>query len=145
MRVAAQRTESNEFTLFSAHIVPPASPSSSAIATVGTVVDNIGYQYDNTSIVTSITGDRKLIHNGHMSIQGSTMMSLPHGDISNTLTLNYGNYGKAHNNNNNNKNINGNNNMITKNDNGDESYHIQAISYDNSVFTLTDICIWICM
>ena len=117
-RIAAQRTESDEFALFSVHIVSPSSE---------TVVDNVGFKYDNESIVTMITGDRKLIHNGFMSIQGSTVMSVPHGDVSNTLTLNYGNYAGS---------TSGDSSSKIGISDSDESYHIQALSYDSNVFSV---------
>ena len=117
VRVAAHRLESNEFSLFSAHIAPPPSPSSP--------VDIDKYIYENTSLVTAITGGRELIHNGDMSLYGSAQMFIPHGGTTNVLTLNYGILAG----------ISGSSSSSSSSRN-DGPYHIQALSYDNDVFTV---------
>ena len=116
MRVAAQRTESPEFALFSAHVVPPSSTS---------IVDKVNHQYDDVSAVTVITGDRKLTHNGQMSVHGTTDLSIPHGSTGSILSLNYGKYVASS----------GKTDMRIE-DSNTASYHLQAVSYNEDVFTV---------
>ena len=67
IRVASQRAESDEFSIFSAHIVDPTDET----------ITEKGYSYSPASLVTSIRGDRTLLHNGPAVLQGSTQVTSP--------------------------------------------------------------------
>jgi hypothetical protein len=111
LRIAAQRSESAEFNLFSVNLFNDR----------GKNVKDAEFDFNalpRSSLVTSISGDRILSHNGKVNILGAGEISLPHGEESDVLTLSYGSFAMSD---------------ISK---GQAKYLMKAKSYGNDVFSV---------
>ncbi len=79
LRVAAEREISPQFNLFATHILDDKTPAFLP-----------GNKFNNKNLVTAIKGDRTFLHNGNMTIRGSTGISVPYGVSQDALVLSYG-------------------------------------------------------